>query len=129
MFYFLSLYKQGRQHRKERVSKQKLLKGCHQGQNIIVLAILECLEFENFSSRPTMMADNTFQCSIAPPNFEIHFAGPDKADKFDMVIKKYFFTILCYDLYTFVYCCSFSCRMVNKMLDFCYEKVYENVTL
>ena len=48
--------------KKERVSKQKLLKGCHQGQNIIILTILERLEFKNFSYRPTMVADNTFQC-------------------------------------------------------------------
>ena len=59
--------KKGDKGKKERVSKQKLLKGCHQGQNIIVLAILERLEFENFSCRPTMVADNTFQCSMAPP--------------------------------------------------------------
>ena len=50
--------------KKERVSKQKLLKGCHQSQNIIVLTIPERLEFENFSCQPTMVADNTFQCSI-----------------------------------------------------------------
>ena len=49
---------------KKRVSKQKLLQGCHQDQNIIVLTILECLEFEIFSCWPTMVADNTFQCSI-----------------------------------------------------------------
>ena len=41
--------KKGDKGKKERVSKQKLLKGCHQGQNIIVLVILERLEFENFS--------------------------------------------------------------------------------
>ena len=35
-----------RQNKKEKVSKQKLSKRCHQGQNIIVLAILEGLEFE-----------------------------------------------------------------------------------
>ena len=52
--------------KKEKVSKQKLLKGGHQGQNIIVLPILECLEFEDFSCPPTMVADNTFQCSMAP---------------------------------------------------------------
>ena len=52
--------------KKEKVSKQKLLKGCHQGQNIIVLPILECLEFEDFSCPPTMVDDNTFQCSMAP---------------------------------------------------------------
>ena len=45
--------KDGLKGKKERVSKQKLLKGCHQGQNIIVLAILERLEFENFSCWPT----------------------------------------------------------------------------
>ena len=61
--------------KKERVSKQKLLKGCRQDQNVIVLAILERLEFENFSCRPTMVADNTFQCSMATHS-EIHFAGP-----------------------------------------------------
>ena len=58
--------KKGDKDKKERVSKQKLLKGCHQGQNIIVLATLERLEFENFSCRPTMVANNTFQCSMAP---------------------------------------------------------------
>ena len=61
--------------KKERVSKQKLLKGCHQGQNIIVLVVLERLEFENFSCPPTMVADNTFQCSM-DLHFEIHFACP-----------------------------------------------------
>ena len=39
--------KKGKQRKKERVSKQRLLKGCHQGQNVTVLAILECLEFKN----------------------------------------------------------------------------------
>ena len=33
----------------ERVSKQKLLKGCRQSQNISVLTILKCLEFKKFS--------------------------------------------------------------------------------
>ena len=59
--------KKGNKGKKERLSKQKLLKGCHQGQNVTVLAILERLEFKNFSSRPTMVADNTCQCSMAPP--------------------------------------------------------------
>ena len=58
--------KNGDKSKKEKVSKQKLLKGCHQGQNIIVLTIIECLEFGNFSCWPTM-ADSTFQCSMAPP--------------------------------------------------------------
>ena len=43
-------------------------KGCHQGQNVIILAILERLEFEHFSCRPAMVADNTIQCSMAPHN-------------------------------------------------------------
>ena len=37
--------KKGNQGKKERFSKQKLLKGYPQGQNITVSAILECLEF------------------------------------------------------------------------------------
>ena len=52
---------------KRKVSKQNLLKVCHEGQNVTVLAILERLEFKNFSCRPNMVADNTFQCSMAPP--------------------------------------------------------------
>ena len=59
--------KKGNKGKKERVSKQKLLKGCHQGQYIIVLAILEPLEFENFSCRPAMVADNTLKCSMNIP--------------------------------------------------------------
>ena len=34
--------------KKERVLKQQLLKGYHQGQNVTVLAILERLEFKKF---------------------------------------------------------------------------------
>ena len=41
--------KKGIKGKKERVSKQKLLKLCLQGQNATVLANLEELEFENFS--------------------------------------------------------------------------------
>ena len=52
---------------KERVSKQKLSKGCHQGQNIAILTILERLEFENFSCQPTMVAVNIFQGSMPHP--------------------------------------------------------------
>ena len=66
-FFCVAKRKKGDKGKKERVSKQKLSKGCHLGQNIIVLAILKRLEFENFSSRPTMVADNTFQCFMAHP--------------------------------------------------------------
>ena len=59
--------KKGNKGKKGRLSKQKLLKGCHQGQNITALAILECLEFKKFSGQLTMVADNTCQCSTAPP--------------------------------------------------------------
>ena len=59
--------KKGNLGKKERFSKQKLLKGCHQGQNVTVLAILECLKFKNCSCRPTTVAGNAFQCSMAPP--------------------------------------------------------------
>ena len=54
----------------ERASKQKLLKRCHQGQNIIVLVILEHLEFKNFSYGTIMVAENTFQCSLCAPNLK-----------------------------------------------------------
>ena len=58
--------KNEKQRKKERISKQKLLKHCHQGQNDIVSAILERLEFKNVSCRPTMVASNTFQYYMAP---------------------------------------------------------------
>ena len=66
-FFCVAKRKKGNKGRTERVSKQKLLKGCYQGQNVTVLAILERLEFKNVSCRPTIVADNTFQCSMAPP--------------------------------------------------------------
>ena len=53
--------------KKRKVSKKKLLKDCHRSQNVTVLIILERLEFKNFSCRPTMVANNTFQCSMPPP--------------------------------------------------------------
>ena len=61
--------KREKKKKKERVSKQKLLKSCHQGQNVTDLAVLEGLELKNFSSRPTSgwQSDNTFQCYMAPP--------------------------------------------------------------
>ena len=70
-FFCVAKRKKGDKSKKERVSKQKLLKGYHQGQNIIVLAILERLEFESFSCRPTILFSVPW-----PPHFEIHFAGP-----------------------------------------------------
>ena len=57
----------GKIEKKERVSKQKLLKGCHQGQNVTVSAILESLEIKNFSCSLTVVAGIPFQCSMAPP--------------------------------------------------------------
>ena len=58
--------KKGKQKKKKKVSKHKLLKGRHQGQNVTVSAILERLELKIFSCRTTMVADHTFQCSMAP---------------------------------------------------------------
>ena len=54
--------KKRKQRKKERVSKQKLLKGFHQGQNFTVLVILERLKFKTFSSPSATVAGNIFQC-------------------------------------------------------------------
>ena len=59
--------KQRKKRKSFKVSKQKLLKGCHQGQNVTVLAILERLELKNLFYRPTIVLENTFHCSMAPP--------------------------------------------------------------
>ena len=87
--------KKGDKGKKERASKQKLSKGCHQGQNIIVLAILEVLELGIFLVSeififlfwPTIL----FSVPCPPPlpflhspptsYFEIHFAGPELRQK------------------------------------------------
>ena len=46
--FFAGNRKKGNKGKKGRVSKQKLLKGCHQDQNVNVLAILERLGFKIF---------------------------------------------------------------------------------
>ena len=81
--------KKGNKGKKGRVSKQKLLKGCHQGQNVTVLAILERLEFKNFSCRLTMVAGNT---SV--------FHGPSTLKSVSPALKKillvHFTTFFCF---------------------------------
>ena len=65
MLLFVTLFceakikKESKGEKKERVAKQKLLKGCHQGQNFTYLAIPELLEFITFSCLSNMVADNT----------------------------------------------------------------------
>ena len=61
-----NIYKQTKKQ-ETKGKKERVSKSCHQYQNVIVLAILERLEFKTFSCRPTMVRDNTFQCSMAPP--------------------------------------------------------------
>ena len=56
--------KKGNKGTKEQFSKQKLLKGCHQGRNVTVLAILECPWW------PTRRFSAPW-----PLHFEIYFAG------------------------------------------------------
>ena len=64
-FFLRSKKKKGKQREKKKDFQSR--KGCHQGQNVTVLAILERQEFKNISGRPTMVADNTCQCFMAPP--------------------------------------------------------------
>ena len=51
--FFVTKIKKGNEGKNERVSKQKLLKDCHQGKNVTVLVmftvLLGCLEFKYFS--------------------------------------------------------------------------------
>ena len=58
----------GNKGNKERVSKQRLSKGCHQGQNVTVLAILERLEYKIYL---TILFGVSW-----PLHFEINFADP-----------------------------------------------------
>lgn len=52
--------------------------------------------------------------------------GLCKIGNLDIIVIKIFFIYLCYNLFDllFVYFCSFSFRIVNKMIDFCHEKAY-----
>ena len=52
LLFWAAKRKEGNKGKKERVSKEKILKGCHQGQNVTVLAILERVEFKILSCRP-----------------------------------------------------------------------------
>lgn len=60
--------KEEKKGKEESVSKQDLFKGCYQGQIVAVLAILERIQFKNFSYQLTMEAEKTFQRSR-------HFGG------------------------------------------------------
>ena len=57
--------KKGNKGKQEKLFKQSFLKRCDQGQNVTVSAIPERLEFKNFPCQPTMVAGNSFQCSMA----------------------------------------------------------------
>ena len=52
---FFSEKIKGNKGEKERVSKQKLWKGCHEGQIVTVLAILERLELKKLSCHPAIV--------------------------------------------------------------------------
>ena len=56
----------------------------------------------------------------------VYFLCLDKTGNFDIIIKKSSFIFFHYDMFDvpFVYCCSFFSRMVNKIVDFCFEKVH-----
>ena len=68
--FLCSKKKKGRQRGKRKGFKAETIKS---------LIILERLEYENFSCLKTMVADNTFQCSIPPrshpPQFNTNFAS------------------------------------------------------
>ena len=65
--------------------------------------------------------------SRVPGSWSHFYPMPSKTGQFDIIIKRNSFIFLrYYKLFdtTFVYCCSFPSRIVNKMLYFSYEKVY-----
>ena len=55
-----------------------------------------------------------------------YFLCSYKTGNLEIIIKESSFKSLCHDLLdpTCIHCCSFSSRIVNKMVHFCYEKVY-----
>ena len=84
--FFRSKNKIGKKRKKGKSFKAKTIKrGCHQRQNVTVLAILERLEFKKFSCRPTMLADIPFQCSMARPLWN-PFRRPWLSDEIHQVL-------------------------------------------
>ena len=59
--------KKGKQREKRKSFKAEIIKRLSLRSNVTVLTILECLEFKTFFCRPTMVAENIFQCSVTPP--------------------------------------------------------------
>ena len=64
--------------KKYKVSKQKLLKSCHQDQNVTILAILEHLEFKLFFLSASQGGRPVLFSVPWPFHLEIHFARPVK---------------------------------------------------
>ena len=65
--FFRSKKKKGKQREKRKTFKAETIKRLSPKSNVTVLVILERLEFKNSSGRQIMVADNTCQCSMAPP--------------------------------------------------------------
>ena len=75
---FLVQQKEKGNKEEQNVSKQKLLKSCHQDQNVTILAILEHLEFKLFFLSATQGDRQVLSSVPWPLHLEIHFAGPVK---------------------------------------------------
>ena len=84
--------------KKERISKQKLLKGCHQGKNVTVLVILERLEFKDFSCCLTMVASITFKCSMAPSHWNPFCRSCYKVSNSNNSMLSFYVVYLCFIL-------------------------------
>ena len=67
LIFLRSKKKKGKPRKKEQFPKQKLLKGYHQGQNVTVLAILECLEFKKLI---TIITIASFLMRLHCPNHQ-----------------------------------------------------------
>ena len=88
----------GKKKRNKRISKQKLLKGRHQGKNVTVLVILENLEFKYFSCWSTMVASITCKCSMAPPLWNPFRRPCYKVFNSNDLILSFYIVYLCFIL-------------------------------
>ena len=80
---------------------------------------LTCTCSEHFRNRSSVLFITSVTFSL------FYFLSSYKTGNLDVIIETSSFIFLCYDLSDppFVYCCSFSSCVVNKMVGFCYEKV------
>ena len=93
--FFAQQKEKEKQSKKRKSLKAKLLKDCHQSQNVTTLAILERLEFRNFPCWPIMVADRYFLVFHGPSTLISISPAPTRFIIFCYVLTLFFSIDFC----------------------------------